>query len=188
MFYRKVYLFLFYLILVSGCATTYAPSGWLPSANETQSEAYGGWMTLIVKPDSLADEDYYLQYDGEFISSDKANVYLLADSLYIIPRDNINSAILEIDDKNSVEYGLWTVGGCASTASNGGFLIFTAPLWLLFGIPASTGESYRDRYEFNAEISVDPLYWEDIQKFARFPQGLPKNVDPYSLSQKKLSN
>lgn len=187
MFYRKVYSFLFYFILVSGCATTYAPSGWLPSANEIQSEAYGGWMTLIVKPDSLQDEDYYLQYNGEFISSDKTNVYLLADSLYIIPKVNVSSAILEIDDKNSVEYGLWTVGGSISTASNGKFLIFTAPLWLLFGIPASTGESYRDRYEYNAEISTGSLYWDDIQKFARFPQGLPANANPYLLSQKKLS-
>jgi len=185
MYIRNAVTFLFCLILFSGCATTYAPSGWLPDTDEIQKEAYGGWMTLFVNPDSLNDEDYYLQYDVEFISSDKNNVYLLADSLYIIPKEKIDSGVLEIDDKNSLEYGLWTFGGTLATISNGAYLIFTAPIWLLVGIPSATGESYRDRYEYE-KGKTDTLYWEDIQKYARFPQGLNNEIDLRALIPKSV--
>jgi len=183
MYIRNLILILFSAILISGCATTYAPSDWLPDTDEIQKEAYGGWMTLIVQPDSLIEQDAYLQYDGEFISSDENNVYLLADSLYIIPKENISSGVLEIDEKNSVEYGLWTFGGFIATISSGFYLIFTAPFWLITGIPATIGESNRDRYEYDKE-NTDSLYWEDIQKFARFPQGLPDNVELKNLEPK----
>jgi hypothetical protein len=186
MFYRKVFTSLFYLIFIAGCATTYAPTGWLPDTDDTQKEAYGGWMTLIVKPDKLNADVYYLQYGGEFISTDSNSVYLLADSLYIVPKDKVTSAILEIDDKSSMEYGLWTAGGCLSTISNGYYLIFTAPLWLLFGVPTATGESYRDRYEYNEEISTDLMYWEDVQKFARFPQGINDQINMNALTPKDV--
>lgn len=43
-------------------------------------------------------------------------------------------------------------------------------------------ESSRDRYD--AE-QPDSNYWSDINKFARFPQGLPSNIYPGSLSVKK---
>ena len=174
------------MIFIAGCATTYAPTGWLPDIDNTQKEAYGGWMRLIAEPDSLPNDVYYLQYDGEFISSDSNNVYLLADSLYIIPKDEVTSAILEIDNKNSMEYGLWTVGGCLSTLSNGKFLVITAPLWLLLGLPAVSGESYRDRYEYDAEISRGPLYWENVQKFARFPQGISDEINLKTLVPKSI--
>ncbi len=187
MYIRNVILISFSAILISGCATTYAPSDWLPDRDEIQKEAYGGWMTLFVQPDSLIEQDSYLQYDGEFISSDENNVYLLADSLYIIFKENINSGILEIDDKNSVEYGLWTFGGTISTISNGYYLIFTAPFWLLVGIPSTVGESNRDKYEYEEE-NPDSLYWEDIQKFARFPQGLPENIEIKNLKPKMIIN
>ncbi len=187
MYIRNLILILFSAILISGCATTYAPSDWLPNTDEIQKESFGGWMTLIVRPDSLIAQDTYLQYDGEFISSDENNVYLLADSLFIIPKENISTGILEIDEKNSVEYGLWTFGGFIATISNGVYLIFTAPFWLITGIPATIGESNRDRYEYDEE-NTDSLYWENIQKFARFPQGLPDNVELKNLKPKLIIN
>lgn len=80
-----------------------------------------------------------------------------------------------------MEFGLWTFGGTISTISNGYYLIFTAPFWLLTGIPATVGESSRDRYD---EENPDSSFWISIQKFARFPQGLPEDIVLKNLKSK----
>jgi hypothetical protein len=171
------YLSLFFI----GCARTYAPGDWLPETEEISQQAFGGWMTIIIYPDTVNPEEKWFQYGGEFISSDETNVYLLYDTVYIISKENIFSATLELDQKNSVEYGLWTLGGTIGTISNGFYLIFTAPFWLLTGIPATVSESGRDIYEAK---NPDSDYWNNIQKFARFPQGLPEKFDLKNLKPK----
>ena len=46
---------------------------------------------------------------------------------------------------------------------------------MIAGIPAVSGESFRDRYE---EENPDEYYWDDVIKYSRFPQG----VDGLNLS------
>jgi len=181
LFHKIILISAIALFLLGGCATTYAPSDWLPDTDKISNQAFGGWMTLVASSDTTESEKKLLQYGGEFISSDTENVYLLYDTIYIIPKENIYKATLELDEKNSVAYGLWTFGGTVSTISNGYYLIFTAPFWLLTGIPATVGESSRDRYE--AE-NPDVFYWTEVQKFARFPQGLPDDFDLKKLKPK----
>ena len=165
---------LYVIILISlglfaGCASTYAPDNWLPDTPDVPQNVYGGWITLITEPDSLNPEEKWMQYSGEFISLDESNIYLLYDSLYQIPKSKITNSTLEIDEKNATTYGLWVFGGVISTLSHGYYSAITAPLWLLFGIPSAVGESVRDRYE---EDEPTQEYWDSINKFARFPQGI----------------
>lgn len=185
MYYRKlIYLLGLFLItiVINGCATTYAPSGWLPKTEDIEKTAYGGWLTVVVPAKTFNEEPKWIQYGGEFIAQNEDKVFLLYDSLYIIPKYNIIKSILEVDEKNDTEYGLWTLGGSVSTVTHGFFAVISLPVWLLAGIPAAVGESSRDRYE--AE-QPDSNYWSDINKFARFPQGLPSNINPGSLTVKK---
>jgi hypothetical protein len=173
-----VFLFII-MILITGCAHTYAPRRWLPNTDQIQQEAFGGWLTIEYK---IQDENIR-EVRGEYITSDSSLVYLLYDSLYIIPKNRITDAVLEIDDKNTGAYSGWTTLGTLSTVSNGWFLIFTFPSWLTTGIIASSGESFRDRYS-----SSDPAdaYWTSIIKFSRFPQGLPENANLKSLRRKEI--
>ena len=180
MFYHKINIFTILVILyaiITGCATTYAPADGLPDTDEVPKYEFGGWITVITEPDSSNHDEKWMQYSGEFISYDEANIYLLYDSLYQIPKNKIRNSILELDEKNSAVFGLWVMGGTISTISNGKFLILTAPLWLLTGIPTAVGESARDRYESDAPAEK---YWNSINKFARFPQGI-KNIDLSSI-------
>lgn len=181
--HRNILIYSLSLLLLTGCATTYAPSDWLPDTDEIPNQAYGGWMTVITKPDTINSDEEQFQYGGEFISTDDSNVYLLYDSVYIIPKTNILKATLELDQKSSTVYGLWTFGGVLSTISNGAYLIITAPIWLLTGIPVTAGESGRDRYELQ---NPDFSYWNSVQKFARFPLGLPDNVELKDLKPKMV--
>ena len=155
-------------ILIS-CATSYAPDNWLPDTDDVPTNVYGGWITINTEPDSLDQEDEWLQYNGEFIAVDEENIYVLYDTVYTIIKRKIYLSILDLDQKNAAAYGGWVAVGALSTLSHGYYAGLSLPIWLLAGIPIAAGESRRDRYE--AEYPTD-LYWNDVKKFARFPQGI----------------
>lgn len=167
------------VIIIAGCAHSYAPKRWLPDTRQIQTEAYGGWLTIEYKSQNKKAETI----KGEYIASDSTKVYILFDSLSIIPKDIIKSAVLEIDDKNTGPYSGWTTLGSVSTLSHGKFLIFTFPIWIATGVSASSGESFRDRY---AEDNPADAYWNKIIKFSRFPQGLPENLNLKTLKRKEI--
>lgn len=174
---------LFSCLMISGCAATHAPSNWLPETEKFPENTYGGWMTIITSDETKDGKERYLQYGGEFISQDEDNVYILYDTVYIISKKDIRNISLELVEKSTTEFGLWTLGGTVATLSNGKFLIITAPLWLIAGTSAAVGESTRDLYETD---NPDILFWNNIMKFARFPQGLPTNINLSELKPKQI--
>lgn len=177
---KTLNIFLFIsIIIISGCAHSYAPKRWLPDTRQIQTEAYGGWLTVEYKSQNKKTE----RIEGEYITSDSTRVYILYDSLSVIPKNKINRAVLEIDDKNTGSYSGWATLGSASTLSHGKFLIFTFPIWIATGVSASSGESFRDRY---AEDNPSSAYWNEIIKFSRFPQGLPENLNLKILRRKEI--
>ncbi|HEX9251239.1 MAG TPA: hypothetical protein VF870_03305 [Ignavibacteriaceae bacterium] len=163
-------------LLIAGCATSYAPDNWLPETDKVPQNNYGGWITVIVNESKDETEDIVLQYGGEFIAEDSLNVYLLYDSLYTISKDKIENSIIELDQKNTGSYAAWVAGGSLLTLSNGYYAAITFPLWMVAGIPATSGESFRDRYEADYP---DEFYWDNVKIFSRFPQG----IDGINLSE-----
>lgn len=162
-------------VLTAGCATTYAPDNWLPETDQIPQSNYGGWITIVIDETTDQSEEKWIQYSGEFITVDSEYVYVLYDSLYVLKRDKIINSIIELDQKNTGAYGAWLAGGSLLTLSNGLYAGITFPLWMIAGIPAVSGESFRDRYE---EENPDEYYWDDVIKYSRFPQG----VDGLNLS------
>ena len=156
-------------ILISGCATTYAPDNWLPETEDIPRGAHGGWITVIAQEGSSQPNEKWMQYSGEFIALDEENVYVLYDSLYIIPKNIIVNSVVDLDQKNTGSYAVWVTLGSLLTISNGMYATITLPLWLLAGIPTATSESYRDLYETEYP---NEIYWNDVNKFSRFPQGV----------------
>ena len=63
---------------------------WLPDTDQIQTEAYGGWLTIDYEPQN----DKTIEIRGEYLTSDTSNVYILYDSLYIIPKLKITDAVL----------------------------------------------------------------------------------------------
>ncbi len=53
----------------------------------------------------------------------------------------------------------------------------------IVGTSASSGESLSDRY---VEELPAATYWEEVQKFARFPQGIPPDLDLSELKPKSI--
>lgn len=153
------------LLTVPGCVSTSAPDAWESSSEEMQRTAYGAWVDV--------------QY-GDAAAPDTVQGELLAattDSLFVLPLDGpfravarptINELQLTAYDANWGYLGAWTTLGALSTASHGGFLILSFPVWVIGGSAAASAQSRRPVY------TNPPL--DTLRRFARFPQGLPPGV------------
>jgi len=87
----------------------------------------------------------------------------------------VASVKVGVHDNRADIAGVWTALGALSTISHGGFLIFTLPIWLGFGITNSVQESKRGV----SECPPQPL--AVLKAYSRFPQSLPPRVDEDQL-------
>lgn len=159
----------------AGCAHNPAPRGWLSRPEVAASEAFGAW--LEIQADSARHE---LRYEGEFIGAQADSIYLLGDEGFEgVSRARILRARLIAYDARAGELAGWTFLGTVGTLSHGVGLIFTAPTWILVGSLASSAQSR------NPMVRVPPNPWKEATKYARFPQGLPENLDRASLARKR---
>lgn len=177
----KLLFILAIIFLFSSCKTIYAPDGALPEAENLPSDPYGAWCVLKLKDSSSRKNKEQKLVMGELIAVDDTSVYVLSDTLLKkIPHKSIETSVIEIDQKNK-RYITHACMGTIFTFSHGWLSVFTAPLWLLFGLPVAINETARDRY---AAEYPDITYWESVSKFSRFPQGLPEDLNANLLRQR----
>jgi hypothetical protein len=145
----------------------------LPKPAEAQADAYGGWIEL--RFDTLTDR----QADGELIAVSADSVWVLGqDQARVIPTSAVSAGKLTAYAAQKGALTAWAVVGTLSTISNGWFLVFTAPMWLIGGPLAVGSESHAP------ERKSPPLMWEELAPFARFPQGMPEGMDLSTLRAK----
>jgi hypothetical protein len=160
----------------AGCASNSAPEGWLPKPMEAQTEAYGGWIELTYQG---AEEKRHS--DGELIAVTADSVWVLSGNQgLVIPTSTVARGKLTAYAAQKGNLTAWTVVGTLATISNGGFLIFTAPMWIIGGSLAVGSESRAP------EARSPPVMWAELAPFARFPQGVPEGFDLSTLEAKKV--
>lgn len=156
------------LILAAACAGNPGPEGFLPSPKDAVRDLYGGWIELTIPAgrhdDRVSEELIAARADSVWILGDTGRVMAVATSTVKEGR------LVRYRSEAGAVMG-YTALGMVSTLSNGFFLIFTAPAWLITGIVSSSAES-------GAPISnTPPLAWADLAAYARFPEGLPPGID-----------
>jgi hypothetical protein len=160
-------------VACSACASNTAPKGWLSSPKEAQATAYGGWIELTY-------DQAERRTDGELIAVSAESVWVLSGSrALVIPTATVKNGRLTAYAAQTGGLTGWAVLGMISTISNGGFLIFTAPMWIVGGSLAVGGESHAP------ERRHPPLSWVELAPFARFPQGFPAGMELTTLQPKK---
>ena len=161
-------------VFLLGCASTTSPRHWLPTADKAQQEAYGAWITVEYHTGSLERIA-----EGEFIAVNGESVFVLtSEKLVVIPQNQIKQGRLVTYDSKYEVLGIWTLLGVLSTPSHGVGLIISAPVWIVLGSVITSGQSYEP-------IETTPAHsWNELRKFARFPQGMPKGLDPKTLKGK----
>lgn len=153
--------------LITSCAATKVPSGWLPEAEKSSMNIFGGWVEVKLSKGQII---------GELISLTDDTMFVVKDSLYAIVVTDILKARL-------VTYNASSLGGNAffgtlSTLSNGVLLIFTAPMWIIGGSIAAISRSFDPIIDYPNK----PL--KQFLPFARYPQGFPPGLDRTKIKMK----
>ena len=152
------------------CAGNTAPAGFLVPPRLAQTEAYGGWVELLVTGGA--------RVDGELIAVTADSVWVLGTASVVVAVANVRQGKLTTVQSEVGNVAGATGLGVVSTISNGILLVFTMPLWIIVGTAAGSSQSYAP------ERRVPPLHWAELNGFARFPQGLPDGVSLASLRAK----
>jgi hypothetical protein len=148
------------------CIATPGPKGWLPSPNEVLSDAFGAWMIVEYSSGSGDKTE-----EGEFIAVEKNKVYLLTRTgLEEIPIPELQHVTFATYKEERM-VGVWALLGLLSTVSHGYYAAASAPIWLIGGILNASAEST------SGVTKSDTIVWDEIRKYARFPQGIPLGVD-----------
>jgi hypothetical protein len=146
--------------LITSCATTKVPSHWLSEPEQTASDGYGGWINIELRENRIA---------GELIAISEDTVFIADSAFHAVGSKDILSARLVA--YNAPRMGGYVILGTISTISNGWWLIYTAPIWLIGGSIAATLCSFEPIIDY-PERPLWVLIW-----FARYPQGLPPDLN-----------
>jgi len=154
-------------LLALGCATTSAPRGYLTGASDLPTDVYGGWIELTCS----AAAKTAVPVSGELIAVGRDSVYVVNDSLRAIALADVTSGRLARYGSDATAMGVLVFFGTLSTISNGIWLGFTAPMWIIGG---SSAVAIR-RYEPMVDYPQDG--WGYLARYARYPQGMPPGLD-----------
>lgn len=167
---------------LAGCASTQAPRGYLLSASDVEQTSYGAWA--IVRP--VTDETS--GWEGELIAVYPDSLFVLStERLLVVPRDEVSEVTLNLYRTRHGTFAAWTILGALSTGSHGIGLIISAPVWIIWGSITTAAVSREPilkcslRRSQRASSGTHGVGWDDLSKFARFPQGLPEIMNRASL-------
>lgn len=156
------------------CASTGAPRGWLPNAKQAQQETYGAWIWVEYSRGSTKQ-----RAEGELIAVERDSIFILTqDTLVAIAESEIELGRLTAYDAKDRLLAGWTAVGSLTTLSHGFGLLATLPLWVVSGSISTVAQSFAPIEELPVES------WDDLRKYARFPQGLPEGLDSRMVKSK----
>lgn len=163
------------------CTSTWVKSSYVPKRSNFEFDAYGSYIKV-----TLADGKVIA---GELIGIRDDSVVVLNEMVYTISRSGIVQAQLITHNPNDYAWGYASI---LLTIANGGFAIFTGPLWLISTAAAVTTETQKRFKTYPATLpkgSKDRLMspeeaWTEMMKFSRFPMGIPRQVELSQLTKR----
>jgi hypothetical protein len=191
MFKIKWILFLLVCVGFAGCKTANIPEPYNFKVKELQKNPFGCWMEVSVDSSTAAILDI-ITVSGELLNISHDSVFLLvADGkIQSIKNRSILTSKLYTHKNQSGTYllmtGLYIIPGIIGAIANpdyaGEFMLMTIPVSIV-GIFQSVkdGASKRNILVYPKKNSLD-----DFKPFARFPAGLPENMNLNLLYLKKM--
>jgi hypothetical protein len=152
-------------MLLSGCVVgTAGPVHVLPTPEQAGSWTYGGWVEVSAKGKAPVQ--------GELIAVARDTAWILDGPLAIaVPRSDIVSGRVIGYDSETNKLFMWAILGPVATLSNGPVLLLSLPAWVITGAVATHKQRGKPILELTAEN------WNELAKYARFPQGAPPGLD-----------
>ena len=152
-----------FLVLLNSCST---PS-YLPSSDQIDVNEYGSHIRFRTS---------YSNIEGELIAIDSTEItVLLAEKRTCVtfPLNEVN--LFKLSYAQPKHYGRKIPVYTLATIAHGFWLILTAPLNLIVTISVSASGENAFTYSDNN------MTYDKLRMFARFPQGIPPNIDLESI-------
>ncbi len=186
---KKIWCFLVFIV-VAGCQTVNIPEPYNYKVKELQINPFGCWMEVSVEfPSPLSDIKVI---SGELLNLSRDSTFLLTAHGVVnrIENRSIVSASLYTHKNQGDTYLLTTgllivpsfIGAVANPDWAEGFLSLGIPVFIT-GITHALIESSKKR---NILVYPQKNSLTHFRKFARFPGGIPGNVDLRLLYLKKM--
>ncbi|HEX6559115.1 MAG TPA: hypothetical protein VF021_06615 [Longimicrobiales bacterium] len=153
------------VLLTAACAQNPAPRGALPDDRGALHDGYGAFV--------VAERITGAALEGELIAASADTLWVLHENgLGALPRVSLRQAIVSVHETRGAGYAAWFTLGTILTASNGVYLLLTAPMWLIAGGVALGIHSRQPLHKWDAG---QPL--ESVAPYARYPGGIPDGFD-----------
>jgi hypothetical protein len=166
-----------YVIVLCGCSIVKAPQGSVPRRKAIVTDAFGGWISVSSKTTQSTIQ-------GELIAISSDSVLIMSESkVQVLSKVDIDNARIIFFNNESGAYTWWTILNSFAAISNGYYFVFTFPISLITGILTVSGEAERINY-----YDYPALTWEELNKYARFPQGLPDQVDTKEIKPRPIAH
>ncbi len=172
---QTYFIYIIIFCLFASCA----PNAYLAKPKNIHTTRYGAYIKVISNKNRIIakGELIAVTQNGIIITNTLRN---FSYSHYIpttveIPIDSIDRIKLKVarTSDHPEAISAWASLLCVSTITHGFFAIITLPANFFVGIPIALDASW-STYSFTYPYQISR---SDIYKFARYPQGLPKNID-----------
>ncbi|MCW0484422.1 hypothetical protein [Gaoshiqia sediminis] len=180
----KYGLWLMLIAFWASCKTpSNIPSAYLVSPKKVPEMTQGCWI-IVNQAESGKSDELPPGIQGELIAADKDTFYILTRIGFIShPTEKINQAKLYIFRNQANTFGLITFFGLVPNVI--GVVSRGMPEFFVIGIPYAAVGVLMTVLEGNSTANeLNYPQTSDLTKFgryARFPQGIPKEVDPKQL-------
>lgn len=155
---------------MSSCASL---PKYLPKTDNIDVNQYGSFIKVHTLDKSVK---------GELIAVDSVRIIVLSHKKHITKINNIpieRIKYFKLFYARSKKYG-WTIPLYAiSTVSHGYWLLFSAPLNII--ATTAVASSGQNDFTYNKKT----ITYKELKMFARFPQGIPPNVDINKIDYRK---
>jgi hypothetical protein len=164
-------------LLAGSCATNPTPPDRRRTPEAAVTSGYGGYVFVELERGGAIT--------GELIAAtgDKLTILTDKNKLGTVDFSQVRELTVGVHDNHPDATAIWAALGTLSTLSHGFFLIFTAPVWIISGISATSSESHRGLFicEPHREPRASSACLADARVYSRFPQGLPPGVGEAQL-------
>jgi hypothetical protein len=163
---KKYSLLLCVILVLSSCSS----ASYLTKPKDFKYQIKGLFIETTLKDESITI--------GEIIEVDSVDIKILPlyqkNGIQTITKDEIQSAevIIALTSDDSKKISTWAGLLNVLSIGHGYFGALTLPVNLAITIPMANDAAkgtYRVKYP-------DNITWYEMSKFARFPQGIPKNI------------
>ena len=170
------------LLILTECQNSMIPRAYMPDPSMAGKSVAGSWIVITIQQDLQLSPQ--AEMSGELIALENDTLFLLTDSEFLkIRQDAVSTAVLFPFRPQSK--AIYVITGLSLLPTLIGAIIRPDPgaALLIVGIPLVVTGTLMGMSEHYGNVMRYPQKYSlnDLGRFARFPQGMPPDLDPEKL-------